>query len=221
MDLLNRRQGADHESRAEKDGINKAKIHVLEALLRLRQAACHPGLIDKQRTGDASAKLDTLLLQLDDVAEAEHKALVFSQFTSFLSIVRNRLDKQKVVYEYLDGQTRDRQARVERFQQDPECKLFLISLKAGGLGLNLTAAEYVFLLDPWWNPAVEAQAIDRTHRIGQTRDVFAYRLIARDTVEEKVLELQRSKRDLADAIINADNSLIGNLTREDVELLLS
>ena len=113
------------------------------------------------------------------------------------------------------------QARVERFQNDPDCQLFLISLKAGGLGLNLTAAEYVFLLDPWWNPAVEAQAIDRAHRIGQTRPVFAYRLIARDTVEEKVLELQETKRELADAIINADNSLIRTLTREDLELLLS
>jgi SNF2 family DNA or RNA helicase len=190
-------------------------------LLRLRQAACHPGLIEKRRTGDPSAKLDTLLLQLDEVAEAGHKALVFSQFTSFLAIVRARLDKHKTIYAYLDGQTRDRQACVKCFQEDPGCKLFLISLKAGGLGLNLTAAEYVFLLDPWWNPAVEAQAIDRTHRIGQTREVFAYRLIARDTVEEKVLELQRSKRDLADSIINADNSLIGKLTRADVELLLS
>ena len=126
----------------------------------------------------------------------------------------------KIDYEYLDGKTRDRQARVERFQNDPNCKLFLISLKAGGVGLNLTAAEYVFLLDPWWNPAVEAQAIDRAHRIGQTRQVFAYRLIAQDTVEEKVLELQQTKRDLADAIINADNSLIRNLKR-DLELLLS
>ena len=125
------------------------------------------------------------------------------------------------MYEYLDGKTRDRQARVERFQNDADCKLFLISLKAGGLGLNLTAAEYVFLLDPWWNPAVEAQAIDRAHRIGQSQKVFAYRLIARDTVEEKVLELQATKRELADAIINADNSLIRSLGREDLELLLS
>src|SRR5207253_10366991 len=108
-----------------------------------------------------------------------------------------------------------------RFQNNQECKLFLISLKAGGLGLNLTAADYVFLMDPWWNPAVEAQAIDRTHRIGQTRQVFACRLIARDTVEEKVLALQQSKRALADAIISADNSVIRNLTREDLELLLS
>jgi SNF2 family DNA or RNA helicase len=110
---------------------------------------------------------------------------------------------------------------VERFQSDPDCGIFLVSLKAGGLGLNLTAAEYVFLLDPWWNPAVEAQAIDRAHRIGQTRHVFAYRLIAADTVEEKVLELQQSKRELADAILRADAGLIGQLGREDVELLLS
>ena len=123
--------------------------------------------------------------------------------------------------EYLDGKTRDRQERVERFQNDADCKLFLISLKAGGLGLNLTAAEYVFLLDPWWNPAVEAQAIDRAHRIGQTRPVFAYRLIAKDTVEEKVLQLQQSKKDLADAIITEDNSVIRTLGRDDLELLLS
>jgi len=112
-------------------------------------------------------------------------------------------------------------ARVERFQGDPDCRLFLISLKAGGLGLNLTAAEYVFLLDPWWNPAVEAQAVDRAHRIGQTRQVFVYRLITRDTVEETVLELQKTKRDLADAIIGADNSLIRDLRPDDLALLLS
>jgi superfamily II DNA or RNA helicase len=207
--------------RVARDGMNRSKIQILEALLRLRQAACHPGLIDKHRTGAPSAKLDMLLPQLGDVTEEGHKVLVFSQFTSLLAIVRERLDKEKVAYEYLDGRTRNRAERVERFQNDPACKLFLISLKAGGLGLNLTAAEYVFLLDPWWNPAVEAQAIDRTHRIGQTRPVFAYRLIARDTVEEKVLELQKTKRDLADAIINADNSLIRDLSQEDLQLLLS
>jgi SNF2 family DNA or RNA helicase len=197
------------------------KIQVLEALLRLRQAACHPGLIDKKKVAEPSAKVDTLLEQLDQVLDENHKALVFSQFTSLLAIVRSRLDKQKIPYVYLDGRTRDRQAKVEEFQNNPEAKLFLISLKAGGLGLNLHAAEYVYLLDPWWNPAVESQAIDRAHRFGQTRHVFAYRLIARDTVEEKVLELQKSKRDLADAIITADNSVMRNLTRDDLELLLS
>ena len=205
----------------ETDGLAKSKIQVLEALLRLRQAACHPGLLDPKRFNDSSAKLETLLEQLREVLDEGHKALVFSQFTSLLAIVRERLDRGCIPYEYLDGATRDRQACVERFQNDADCRLFLISLKAGGLGLNLTAAEYVFLLDPWWNPAVEAQAIDRAHRIGQARQVFAYRLIARGTVEEKVLELQQTKRDLAAAIIGADNSLIGNLRREDLELLLS
>jgi len=205
----------------EREGIKKSKIQILEALLRLRQAACHPGLIDKARIHEPSTKLDVLLPQISEVLEEGHKALVFSQFTSFLAIVRDRLDRDGTTYEYLDGKTRDRASRVDRFQNDPACKLFLISLKAGGLGLNLTAAEYVFLLDPWWNPAVEAQAIDRAHRIGQSQKVFAYRLIARDTVEEKVLELQATKRELADAIINADNSLIRSLGREDLELLLS
>jgi SNF2 family DNA or RNA helicase len=207
--------------RIETEGLAKSKIMVLEALLRLRQAACHPGLIDVKRSGETSAKLEALLEQLREVLDAGHKALVFSQFTSLLKIVRNRLDADGVVYEYLDGKTRNRQACVERFQNDADCKLFLVSLKAGGLGLNLTAAEYVFLLDPWWNPAVEAQAVDRAHRIGQTKPVFAYRLIAKDTVEEKVLELQKTKRDLAAAIIGQDNALIRNLRREDLELLLS
>ena len=207
--------------RIDKQGLGKSKMHVLEALLRLRQAACHPGLLDPERREEPSAKLDALTAQLDEIREEGHKALVFSQFTSLLDIVRSRLDTQSVTYEYLDGKTRDRQSRVERFQQDPSCGLFLISLKAGGLGLNLTAAEYVFLLDPWWNPAVESQAIDRAHRIGQAAQVFAYRLIARDTVEEKVLELQAAKRDVATAIISGDKSLIADLRREDLELLLS
>jgi superfamily II DNA or RNA helicase len=202
-------------------GIGKSKIQVLEALLRLRQAACHPGLVDRKLVKDPSAKLEILMEQLLAVLDEGHKALVFSQFTSLLAIVRARLAAEGIEYEYLDGKTVNRQARVERFQQDAGCRLFLISLKAGGLGLNLTAADYVFILDPWWNPAVEAQAVDRTHRIGQTRQIFAYRLIARDTVEEKVLRLQETKRNLADAIIGAENSLIREMTREDVELLLS
>jgi SNF2 domain-containing protein/helicase-like protein/SWIM zinc finger len=207
--------------RVERDGINRSKIQILEALLRLRQAACHPALVTGGSDEGPSAKLDVLIPKLHEVVEEEHKALVFSQFTSLLAIVRRRLGREGIEYEYLDGKTRDRGSAVERFQNDPKCKLFLISLKAGGQGLNLTAAEYVFLLDPWWNPAVEAQAIDRAHRIGQTRRVIAYRLIARDTVEEKVLELQATKRELADAIINADNSLIRNITGEDLRLLLS
>jgi superfamily II DNA or RNA helicase len=207
--------------RIARDGIDRAKIQILEALLRLRQAACHPGLLDRARIAEPSAKIDLLLPRLAEVLDEGHKALVFSQFTSLLAIVRERLDRERVRYAYLDGRTRDRATAVQRFQRDPDCRLFLVSLRAGGLGLNLTAADYVFLLDPWWNPAVEAQAIDRSHRIGQTRQVFAYRLIARGTIEEKILELQRTKRELADAIISADNSVIRGLTREDLELLLA
>ncbi len=193
---------------------------VIEALLRLRQAACHPALIDPQREDAASAKLDVLLEQLTELVEEGHKALVFSQFTSMLSLVKPRLDKAGIKYEYLDGQTRDRRSRVERFQGDDECPVFLISLKAGGLGLNLTAASYVFILDPWWNPAVEQQAIDRAHRIGQTNHVFAYRLICHDTVEQRIAELQDRKRELADAIVGGQDNLLQSLTREDLELLL-
>ncbi len=207
--------------RIESEGLAKSKIHVLEALLRLRQAACHRGLLDAKLGLEPSAKLDTLLEQLEELMDEGHKALVFSQFTSLLAIVRDRFDKRSWTYEYLDGQTRNRQEKVDRFQTDPRCPLFLVSLKAGGRGLNLTAADYVFILDPWWNPAVEAQAVDRTHRIGQSRHVFAYRLIAKDTVEEKILELQKSKRDLADAIIDADKSLLQKLTADDLRLLLS
>ncbi|UCG00113.1 MAG: DEAD/DEAH box helicase [Spirochaetaceae bacterium] len=220
-DELRRYYQSALQQRIESAGLAKSKIQVLEALLRLRQAACHPGLLDQRSLARSSAKLDLLQQQLEDVVAEERKALVFSQFTSLLRILRSRLDALGFPYEYLDGRTRNRAKRVERFQEDPQCQLFLISLKAGGLGLNLTAAEYVFLLDPWWNPATEAQAIDRTHRIGQDKKVFAYRLIAKDTVEEKVLELQQSKRELAEAIISQDNRLIGQLSREDLALLLS
>jgi superfamily II DNA or RNA helicase len=207
--------------RIGRQGIGRSRIAVLEALLRLRQAACHPGLVDAARVDDSGAKLETLLEQLEEVLDEGHKALVFSQFTSFLAILRRRLDAAGTVYEYLDGRTTDRQARVQRFQEDPDCRLFLVSLKAGGQGLNLTAADYIYILDPWWNPAVEAQAVDRAHRIGQTRRVFAYRLIARDTVEEKIVALQDRKRDLAESIVRADESIISALTPEDVELLFS
>jgi len=207
--------------RIGKMGIGRSRIAVLEALLRLRQTACHPGLVDAGRIDEQSAKLETLLEQLGEVLAEGHKVLVFSQFTSFLSIVRRQLDARSIPYEYLDGKTTDRQARVAHFQEDPDCRLFLVSLKAGGQGLNLTAADYIYILDPWWNPAVEAQAVDRAHRIGQTRPVFAYRLIARDTVEEKILALQDRKRDLAESIVRADENMISTLTPEDVELLLS
>jgi SNF2 family DNA or RNA helicase len=207
--------------RVDGEGMPSSRVHVLEALLRLRQAACHPGLMAPELAGQSSSKLEVLESHIREAVDEGHKVLVFSQFTSFLAIVRRSLDAAGVVYEYLDGKTRDREARVTRFQEDPACPVFLISLKAGGLGLNLTAADYVFLLDPWWNPAVESQAIDRAHRIGQVRPVFASRIVARDTVEEKILDLQKTKRDLADAVIQADRSLLSGLSREDLEMLLS
>ena len=204
-------------------GLSRTKMHVLEALLRLRQAACHPALLHRGEHSDPYAKLEFLIPHLRELVAENHKSLVFSQFTSMLGIVREHLDQAGIDYEYLDGQTRDRGDRVARFQEDESCRIFLISLKAGGLGLNLTAAEYVFLLDPWWNPAVEAQAIDRAHRVGQTRTVFAYRLICRDTVEEKILQLQNQKRELADAILAGDTkgSFLRDMSVEDLELLLS
>jgi SNF2 family DNA or RNA helicase len=204
-----------------REGMARSTMHVLEALLRLRQAACHPGLIDPRRGKAASAKLDALLEHVAEATESGHKALVFSQFTSFLALVRARLDAGGISYEYLDGQTRDRKQCVARFHGDPSCKLFLISLKAGGTGLNLTAADYVYLLDPWWNPAVEAQAIDRTHRPGQIRPVFAYRLIAENTVEDKILELQARKRQLADGIFADGGGGLAKLSIADLELLFS
>ncbi|MBA2113810.1 DEAD/DEAH box helicase [Bremerella alba] len=220
-DQLRDHYRASLNQKIARSGMAKTKIHVLEALLRLRQAACHPGLIDPAHSGKPSAKLKLLLEQLDEVVSEGHKALVFSQFTKMLAIVKQRLEDVKISYEYLDGKTKDRQSRVDRFQNDADCRVFLISLKAGGTGLNLTAADYVYLLDPWWNPAVESQAIDRAHRIGQTNPVFAYRLIAKNTVEEKILELQSQKSKLAEAIISADSSLLKNLSAEDLQAILS
>jgi len=193
---------------------------VLEALLRLRQAACHPGLLDQNRSRERSSKIELLLEQLRGVLQEGHKALVFSQFTSLLGILRERLQEEEIAFEYLDGKTKDREARVARFQNDAAVPVFLVSLKAGGVGLNLTAADYVFILDPWWNPAVEAQAIDRAHRIGQTRPVIAYRLLARNTVEELVAQLQDQKRHLVAAVMGDEGAFAGKLTRDDLESLL-
>ncbi len=208
------------QKNVQKLGLSRSTPQILEALLRLRQAACHPGLVDARLRAEPSAKLDRLLAELEPILERGEKSLIFSQFTSLLAIVKARLEARGIRYEYLDGATQNRKARVLNFQGSNSVSVFLISLKAGGVGLNLTAAEHVFLLDPWWNPAVEAQAIDRTHRIGQTRNILAYRLIARRTVEEKVVELQREKRQLAQAILGEDAGIGAKLTREDLEALL-
>ncbi len=205
----------------EADGLAQSKIQVLEALLRLRQASCHPGLIDPSQVDAPSAKIDLLLERLEEAARGGHKVLVFSQFTTLLDIVRRRLIKAKLGHQYLDGQTNDRGAVVRAFQTDPESKVFLISLKAGGCGLNLTQSDYVFILDPWWNPAIEAQAVDRAHRMGQKRPVFAYRLITMDTVEEKIAKLQDEKRRLADAVVSENGNLLKDLSVSDLNKLFS
>jgi SNF2 family DNA or RNA helicase len=209
------------ESSITKNGLGKSKLHVLEALLRLRQASCHAGLIDEAKRDVPSAKLELLLARLKEVTAEGHKALVFSQFTSLLSIVKTSLDAEGIAYEYLDGQTTDRKSPVDRFQSEDGAPVFLVSLKAGGTGLNLTAADYVFILDPWWNPAVEAQAIGRAHRMGQTQKVIAYRLVARGTVEEKILELQKKKKDLAESIVSEDTDFMKKLSKEDLTNLLA
>jgi superfamily II DNA or RNA helicase len=218
---LRARFRAEILGKARTEGIGGAQVRVLEALLRLRQAACHPGLVDPKRRGERGAKLDALIPELVSLRDNGQKALVFSQFRTLLDIARPKLEAEGIGCVQLDGTTADREAVVARFQEDPGCSVLLVSLKAGGVGLNLTAAEYVFLLDPWWNPAAEAQAIDRAHRIGQTRAVFAYRLIARDTVEERIAELQQRKRLLAESVIRGDGAPLRELSIEDLERLLS
>ena len=203
----------------EEKGFGKSQMTVLQGLTKLRQLANHPLMIDENYVGD-SGKNEEVLQKLETIVEEGHKVLIFSQFVKHLSIFRKHLDENKVDYCYLDGSTSNRQEQVERFQNDDSVKVFLISLKAGGLGLNLTAAEYVFLLDPWWNPAIEAQAIDRAHRIGQQNTVFTYKFITRNSVEEKILALQRNKRKLFDNLITIEENFVKSLSKADILSLL-
>jgi superfamily II DNA or RNA helicase len=197
----------------------KGVMQALEALLRLRQAACHPALVPGQ-TAATSSKVEALLEALETAVAEDHKALVFSQWTSLLDLIEPALARAELPFVRLDGSTRDRGEVVTRFQAKDGPPVMLVSLKAGGSGLNLTAADHVFLCDPWWNPAVEAQAADRTHRIGQTRPVFVYRLVAAGTVEERILALQDSKRALMDAALG-DGSAAAGLTKADLLALLA
>ncbi len=193
-------------------------LAALEALLRLRQAACHSALVPGQ-SAERSSKVDLLMESIEEAASEGHKALVFSQWTSLLDLVEPHLKAAGLAFSRLDGATRDREGAVQRFQDDPDCPVMLLSLKAGGTGLNLTAADHVFLVDPWWNPAVEDQAADRAHRIGQDRPVFVHRLVAEDTVEERILALQEHKRALADAALaGADRAAA--ITRDELLALL-
>jgi SNF2 family DNA or RNA helicase len=207
-------------SHIEDFGVSKSQMILLQGLTKLRQIANHPQLVDPHYTGD-SGKMEDMLIMMENALAENHKILVFSQFVKHLSIVRGVVEERSLDYCYLDGATKNREEQVERFQNDDKVRLFLISLKAGGLGLNLTQADYVFILDPWWNPAVEAQAIDRAHRIGQTKKVITYKFIMSDTVEEKILELQKRKVKLARELITTDQGFVKNLSKEDISALLT
>ena len=205
----------------ERQGLAKSQIQILAGLTRLRQAACDPRLLNLPRefTDDDSGKLGALRDLIQTSIAGGHRALVFSQFVSMLTIIRRAMEEDGVAYEYLDGSTKDRAERVDNFQREDGPPVFLISLKAGGSGLNLTAADTVIHFDPWWNPAVEDQATDRAHRIGQTRVVTTYRLIARGTIEEKILELGGKKRELVGAVLSEDAGGAKKLTKTDLEEL--
>jgi non-specific serine/threonine protein kinase len=207
----------------ETQGIQKSQLTILQGLMKLRQICDSPAILNEtDKYENHSIKLDELSREIVENI-GNHKALVFSQFLGMLALIRGRLDQLGVKYEYFDGSTAapDREKAIQSFQNDESVRVFLISLKAGGVGLNLTAADYVYIVDPWWNPAVEQQAIDRTHRIGQDKNIFAYRMICVDTIEDKIIQLQEKKRALAKDLIADDNTFVKSLSREDVEYLFS
>jgi len=207
----------------EEQGIQKSQLTILQGLMKLRQICDSPAILNEsEKFENHSIKLDELTREITENM-GHHKALIFSQFLGMLALIRENLEEQGVKYEYFDGSTSapDREKAIQSFQNDDEVRVFLISLKAGGVGLNLTAADYVYIGDPWWNPAVEQQAIDRTHRIGQTKNIFAYRMICKDTIEDKIMQLQERKRQLAKELIADDATFVKALSREDVEYLFS
>jgi superfamily II DNA or RNA helicase len=207
----------------EEQGIQKSQLTILQGLMKLRQICDSPAILNEQeKFPNHSIKLEELSREITENI-GNHKALVFSQFLGMLALIREKLTELGVKFEYFDGSTSapDREKAIQAFQNDEETRVFLISLKAGGVGLNLTAADYVYIVDPWWNPAVEQQAIDRTHRIGQTKNIFAYRMICKDTIEDKIMQLQEKKRMLAKDLIADDATFIKALSREDVEYLFS
>jgi SNF2 family DNA or RNA helicase len=208
--------------KVEEEGIGKSKMMVLEALTRLRQICDSPQLIGGSVDETESVKIKEIVQHITDKT-ANHKILIFSQFVKMLGLIKEELTRRGIEFEYLDGKstTKQRQQSVENFQTDDELRVFLISLKAGGTGLNLTAADYVYIVDPWWNPAVENQAIDRCYRIGQDKNVFAYRMICRDTVEEKILKLQERKKKVAGDIVQTDENIMKNLSIDDIKDLLA
>lgn len=209
-------------SEVEKQGIQKSSIQILAALTRLRQVACDPRLLGLEGNfEEESGKLNALKEIVSEAAAGGHKVLIFSQFVSMLKLIREALEAEKIKYSYLDGSTKDRQGLVDEFNGDESITVFLISLKAGGTGLNLTGADTVIHFDPWWNPAVEDQATDRAHRIGQTKVVTVYRLIARASVEEKILQLSDKKRELVANVLSTEDVGLKGMTKADVESLFA
>jgi non-specific serine/threonine protein kinase len=207
----------------DQQGIDKSQLTILQGLMKLRQICDSPAILNEEdKYPNHSIKLDELTREITENI-GEHKALIFSQFLGMLGLIREKLTEQNIPFEYFDGSTSatDREKAIQNFQNNDECRVFLISLKAGGVGLNLTAADYVYIVDPWWNPAVEQQAIDRTHRIGQTKNIFAYRMICIDTIEDKILQLQEKKKILAKELISDETSFVKALTKADVEYLFS
>lgn len=207
----------------EQQGIEKSQFAILQGLMKLRQICDSPAILrDEQKFDNHSAKLDELTRELEENT-GEHKVLIFSQFLGMLALIREKLKQHQIPFQYFDGSYTaiQREQAINEFQNNQACRVFLISLKAGGMGLNLTAADYVYIVDPWWNPAVEQQAIDRTHRIGQTKNIFAYRMICKDTVEEKIMLLKEKKNSLVKDIISKDQHMIKQLTRDDVSYLFS
>ncbi len=207
----------------EEKGMEKSQMHILQGLTKLRQICDSPAIMnDEEKFENHSIKLDELSREITENV-GDHKVLIFSQFLGMLALIKEKLDEEEISYVYFDGSSSStqRENAIQEFQNNHECRVFLISLKAGGIGLNLTAADYVYIVDPWWNPAVEQQAIDRTHRIGQTKNIFAYRLICKDTLEEKMLQLQESKRLLANELVSDDNAFMKKLTKDDVAFLFS
>ena len=207
----------------EQNGIEKSRMSIFSALLRLRQICCHPKLYDKENIKGIkeSGKFEQLKVMLEEIISEKHRVLLFSQFVDMLDIIKAWLTRAGIKHEYLTGSTKNRQEVVERFNSDPTIPIFLISLKAGGTGLNLTGADYVIHYDPWWNPAVEDQATDRAYRIGQTKKVFVYRMITKGTVEEKIQKLKSRKRDLVDSVISVDRNIGKSLTYEDLKDIFS
>ncbi|HYF34353.1 MAG TPA: DEAD/DEAH box helicase, partial [Prosthecobacter sp.] len=198
--------------------LTRRRFAILQALTRLRQICCHPGLIDKSADDEESAKLTATLELIEELHAEGHKVLLFSQFVTMLNIIRDRLQEMSIPHYWLTGSTTNRAEVVQNFQEDPDPCVFLLSLKAGGSGLNLTAASYVILYDPWWNPAVEAQAIDRAHRIGQTQPVMAYRMITKNSIEEKIMLLQQ-KKNIMSANILGEGGFARTLEKSDFEFL--